>query len=392
VREVPLGECCEVVSGGTPKTADAAYWDGHIPWATPKDLSELGFRYIDQTARNITGSGLAHSGAQMLPPRSVLLSSRAPIGLVAINTVPMATNQGFKSLVPDPTHVDASYLAWWLQSHTKRLQAMGNGATFKEISKSTVARLKIPLPPLGMQHRIAQTLDKADGLRERQRMVSAGIAIVTFSTFRSMFGDPVAPNARWEKRALNEVTTDIRIGPFGTALHRSDYVENGVPVINPMHIGPGGIRPDPQFAVSDTKHAQLQAHQLREGDIVLGRRGEMGRCSVVESQHAGMLCGTGSMILRPDTRSIDATFLQAVLSSPSMRDRLARSSSGVTMANLNKNQVGSQLLSIPPLQLQARYAQLARRVRALAERHISTAARLDELFASLQHRAFAGEL
>ena len=105
-----LAEVATIISGATPKTGVAEFWDGGIPWATPKDLSELGTATIARTPRTISDAGLRSCGATILPAGSVLFSSRAPIGHVAINAVPMATNQGFKSLVPKAGKLNAVYL------------------------------------------------------------------------------------------------------------------------------------------------------------------------------------------------------------------------------------------------------------------------------------------
>jgi type I restriction enzyme S subunit len=123
--EVPLGDVATIVSGATPKTSREEYWDGDICWATPQNLSDLGTKYISDTPRKLTAAGLKSCSASILPAGSVLLSSRAPIGLVAINRVPMATNQGFKSLVPDDSRLYASYLYWWLVTNRSRLEKMG---------------------------------------------------------------------------------------------------------------------------------------------------------------------------------------------------------------------------------------------------------------------------
>jgi type I restriction enzyme S subunit len=133
-----LGSCCEIVSGATPKTGVPEYWDGDVLWATPKDLSDLEGKYIHETPRKITQTGLRNCAASLLPAGSVLLSSRAPIGHVAINTNPMATNQGFKSLVPRHDRVDAGYLYYWLRANRSFLESLGNGATFKEVSKNVI--------------------------------------------------------------------------------------------------------------------------------------------------------------------------------------------------------------------------------------------------------------
>src|SRR5699024_11501251 len=130
------------------------YWDGDIEWATPADLSKLDGAYITHTPRKLTSAGLQSCASRLLPAGSVLLSSRAPIGHTAINTVPMATNQGFKSLVPGP-YVYAKFLYHWLTSKTSYLQSLGNGATFQELSKATTCQIKVPLPSLDEQRRIA---------------------------------------------------------------------------------------------------------------------------------------------------------------------------------------------------------------------------------------------
>jgi type I restriction enzyme, S subunit len=156
--EVALGDCCEVVGGATPKTGEPTYWDGEIDWATPKDLSNLNSAYIRSTPRKLTDVGLQSCSAALLPADSVLLSSRAPIGHVAINTVPMATNQGFKSLIPDKSQVDSKYLFYWLRANNNYLQSLGRGATFKEVSKRIVQKITVPLPPLEEQRRFRDAI------------------------------------------------------------------------------------------------------------------------------------------------------------------------------------------------------------------------------------------
>jgi len=183
-----LGQCCEIVSGATPSTGDENYWDGDICWATPKDLSGLEGHYISDTPRKLTKTGLTSCSATVLPPNSVLFSSRAPIGHVAINTVPMATNQGFKSFVPGPD-VDAKFLFHWLRANRSFLESLGVGATFKEVSKAVVTKIEIPLPTLPEQRRIAAILDKADALRTKRREALAQLDRLAESIFMEMFGN-----------------------------------------------------------------------------------------------------------------------------------------------------------------------------------------------------------
>ena len=200
-----IGEVCEVVSGATPKTGKPEFWDGNVPWVTPKDLSELGQKYLSDTPRKITRAGLKSCSARMLPAQSVLFSSRAPIGLVAINTLPVCTNQGFKNLVPRFDLVSPDFLFWWLKTQEKHIQSKGRGATFKEVSKKIVEDLQISLPPLAEQKRLAGILDAADALRGKRREALAQLDTLLQSTFLDMFGNPVTNPMGWETYALGEV-------------------------------------------------------------------------------------------------------------------------------------------------------------------------------------------
>jgi type I restriction enzyme, S subunit len=187
---VRLDECTRIVGGSTPSTSRADYWDGNINWATPKDLSGLNSIYIAETPRKITQAGLASCSAEIIPVNSVLFSSRAPIGHVAINSKPMATNQGFKSFVPDRNQLSSGFLYWWLRSNRSYLESLGNGATFKEVSKAVVSRILIPLPPLNVQRRIAAILDQADVLRRKRREAVQHLRELPTIIFDQMVGRP----------------------------------------------------------------------------------------------------------------------------------------------------------------------------------------------------------
>jgi type I restriction enzyme, S subunit len=203
-KQTTLGEVAEIVSGATPKSDVPVYWDGAISWATPTDLSGLSCKHIDKTSRTISEAGLNACSARMLPPQSVLFSSRAPIGLVAINTTPMATNQGFKSFVPKP-ELNADFLFWWLKSNRKQLADLGNGATFKEVSKAVVSRVPFPLPPVDEQRRIAAILDKADDIRRKREKILAFADDLLKSMFLDMFGDPNTNTGRYPTAPVKQL-------------------------------------------------------------------------------------------------------------------------------------------------------------------------------------------
>jgi len=387
-----LGEIAEIVSGATPTTSVGEYWGGGIPWVTPKELNGLEGPSIASTERTLTEAGMKSCAASLLPPQSVLLSSRAPIGLVAINDVSMATNQGFKSLVPDGDRVDAKFLYWWLRCHRARLEAMGNGATFKEVSKKVVDGVAIDLPPTEEQRRIAAVLDAAETLRTKRRQALTKLDELPRAVFHEVFGDPVRNERGWPLHTLRDVCLKIQIGPFGSLLHKSDYVEGGIPLVNPMHIVGGTIRPHRRQTISLQKYAQLEAYCMEVGDVVMGRRGEMGRVAIVGECEAGFLCGSGSLYLRPDPDSVTSPYIAAALSSARGRRRLENSAQGVTMLNLNSEIVGGFELGLPPIELQREFSTTLMAQGELKAGLRGHATALDTLFASLQQRAFRGEL
>ena len=149
-----------VVGGGTPKTNTPSYWDGEIPWLTPADLSGYTAMYISSGGRKITKDGLKTSSAQLMPQGTVLYSSRAPIGYVAISANPITTNQGFKSVVPYNFSM-SEYLYYCLKTRTPDIEQRATGTTFKEISGSAMAETIVPLPPLAEQQRIVDSLHTA---------------------------------------------------------------------------------------------------------------------------------------------------------------------------------------------------------------------------------------
>lgn len=294
---IKIKECCTVVGGATPKRDVPEYWGNDFPWITPKDISNLDQPVLADAPEYISQAGYDSAATYMLPKGAILLTSRAPIGNVAIAGREMCTNQGFKSLVPGKG-VDSKYLYYCMKRMAPKLESIGNGATFKEVSKTIVEGFEIPLPPLKEQKRLAAILDKADAFR-RKRQQAIQLADEFFrSVFLDMFGDPVNNSMGWKIEKLGDIAK-IQIGPFGTQLHKEDYIEGGIPLINPTHIVGNGIRPSMNLTVSNDKYLELPEYHLKVGDIVMGRRGEMGRCAVITEKENGWVCGTGSLYIRP---------------------------------------------------------------------------------------------
>ena len=268
----------------------------------------------------------------------------------------------------------------------------GVGGSLLRARPAFVSKIKIPLPPLPEQKRIAQILDKADELRQKRQQSIEKLDELLQATFIDMFGDPLTNQKNWEiSKLVNEIEL-IQIGPFGTQLHQEDYVENSIPLINPSHIRNGKIFPDNKLTVSEEKYHQLPQYHMKTNDVIVGRRGEMGRCAVVTERENGYFCGTGSLFLRMNEKNLNATFLSFILSSNSIKKLLENSSQGVTMANLNKKIVSEIPLIMPNIDLQSKFGEFVDSINLQKQRLKVQSKQQENLFQSLQKRAFNGEL
>lgn len=163
-----LGNQAKIVGGGTPKTSEPSFWNGNVPWITPKDLSVSNSLTIRNGERFITEEGLKNSSAEMLPAETVLFTSRAPIGYLAIAKNPLCTNQGFKNFICGSNLVPL-YLLFYLDQIMDVVKGMASGATFKEISASTAKQIPILCPPLRLQEEFADKVEQINQNLEVQR-------------------------------------------------------------------------------------------------------------------------------------------------------------------------------------------------------------------------------
>ncbi len=175
-KSYKLSEIGTVVGGATPSTKVAENYDGDIPWITPKDLSNFSGRFIEHGERNITQQGFDSCSCQMLPKDSVLFSSRAPIGYVAIAAVPLCTNQGFKSVIPNEKIVDPRFLYYLLKFNKERIAEMGSGTTFMEVSGGVMKNVEVCLPELTVQKRAAEILSSIDDIIELNNRINHNLA------------------------------------------------------------------------------------------------------------------------------------------------------------------------------------------------------------------------
>ena len=187
MKKVKLGEVCEIVTGSTPKSTNPDYWNGEYKWITPAEISDDDFIIVD-TQRKISKLGIEKTGLKSFPIGTVLLSSRAPIGKVAIAGCEMYCNQGFKNFICS-NEINNEYLYYFLKSRKNFLNNIGRGATFKEISKSIISNIEIILPSYDVQCTQTQNLKKIDNLIYLRKKVIKEYQLLVKSRFNEMFGD-----------------------------------------------------------------------------------------------------------------------------------------------------------------------------------------------------------
>jgi type I restriction enzyme S subunit len=385
IAHVKLGDCCDIVSGATPSTEVKKYWGGDIFWATPKDLSSLDSKYLHDTAQKLTQAGYESCSARIMPAGSVLFSSRAPIGHVAMNAVPMCTNQGFKSLVPDPGRLSSDYLYHWLRANKIYLQSLGNGATFKEISKSTISAVEIPLPPVIEQQRIAMILDKADALRAKRREAIARLDQLLKSVFVETFGDPNGSSTRWPVCGLAEVT-EFQEGP---GILAKDFREEGVPLIRMAGLNAGRVSLKGCNFVDDQMVAKKWSHfRLVAGDILLLTSASFGNPAVVDAEAAGSIFYTGIIRFKPSTDKVDAGYLKHFLASPWFSRQSSAMASGAVIKHFGPTHLRQMTMPVPPIDVQQRFVRFAQRIEEIHMSAYGSTRSLDQLFDSLQQRLF----
>ena len=293
------------------------------------------------------------------------------------------------------SRADPTYLCWMLNYSplvVAQIRAKSHGAIMAGFNSSLLKSLRIPLPPLAEQKRIAVILDAADALRAKRRQALAQLDTLLQSTFLDMFGDPVTNPMGWKTPALSEVTDEIYRYPtyFGIV-----YENEGVPEIRGELIGKGGkLDTDPSKLrfIAQATSDKFPRTQLAAGDLVMSVRGTIGKIGIVPAEliNANM---TANLIRISSARSIiDPVFLLHLALGPYFLDQLSRASSSTTIKTIKSLDIKAIPIPLPPLDLQRRFSAIVESVECQKASQRAHLDELDTLFASLQSRAFRGDL
>ena len=271
-----------------------------------------------------------------------------------------AYNVAIVKTIPDEQVVSKKYLYWYLNSQyfQRFISNVGSRAAQAGFNKNDLGAAQIPLVDKERQEEICEVLEKANKLISLRKQQLAKLDELIKALFVEIFGDPVSNPLHWKKVKLSELA-DLKIGPFGSLLHKEDYVTGGHPLVNPSHIISGKIIVDNDLTLTEGKYFELSAYHLKKNDVILGRRGEMGRCAVVNEE--GLLCGTGSLLIRTNG-TVTADYIQKIISFPTFKKTIEDMAVGQTMPNLNVPIVSNFMIIVPPLSVQKNYYDFVERV------------------------------
>jgi len=372
---VRLGDVFSVETGTTPSTKREEYWEnGTINWLTPTDLSKLnGKIYISGSERKITEKALKDYNLTLSPKGSIIVSTRAPVGYVAVLDVDTTFNQGCKGLIPKSSEINTEFYCYYLLAIKQRLEQLSGGSTFKELSKNALKNLKIPLPPLPEQQKIAEilsTVDKAiqkvDEAIEKTERLKKGLMqeLLTKGIGHTEFKDTEIGRIpkEWDVVKLKELTdkeNDIVAGPFGSNLKVCDYREEGVPIIRLQNIERNRfINKDLKF-ISPEKAEELRYHSFKAGDIILAKLGDpIGKTCIVPNYLEYGIVVADVVRIRLSPEKANKYFFTYILNSSICLNQLRKETIGSTRPRVNISQVRNLKVPLPPLEEQRKIAEI----------------------------------
>ena len=338
----PIGEVAEVVGGGTPSTQVPKYWGGDINWLTPTEVGSG--KYVSDSNRKLTNSGLQNSSASMLPKGTILLTSRAGIGDLGILESPACTNQGFQSLICSD-NVDHEFLYYVMLTKRSELERKGSGSTFLEITPSEVKSLLIALPGLKEQYMISEVLSDSDSqIHNLEKLISKKRDIKQGTMQELLTGKTRLPgfSDEWIKTTLGDVCSSITDGTHYTP----KYVEFGIPFYSVENVTQNNF--DDTKYISQKEHNQLTRRCKPErGDILLTRIGSLGKTKLINWDVDASIYV--SLALLKPRHEIYSDFLYAYTqSSQFVIDLENRSLLNASPKKINMNEINEIPIKLPP--------------------------------------------
>ena len=390
-----LKDLCIMKSGGTPSRKNPSFYEGEIPWAKISDLEFSPDGYIHDTKEHITQEALASINNRFFDAGTLFLAMYGSVGKTGISKIPMTTNQAILGIsIKEKDLLDINYLKYWFKTIKQRLLNRAVGAALPNISLTIVKELKIPLPPLDQQKKMAAILDAADAYRQKTKALIEKYDELTQSLFLDMFGDPVTNPKGWDVNFLKKITTKIGSGatPRGG---KQAYKKEGVSLIRSMNVYDNRFKYKNLAFIDEDQAAKLKNVIVEKGDVLFNITGaSICRSSVVPDDVLPARVNQHVSILRPITSIITSKFLSRFLISENVKTKLlgVGSGGGAVMEAITKEQLQNIEVIIPPLELQHEFTSRVKSIEAQKTQAQASLAQAEDLFNSLLQRAFKGEL
>ena len=397
VNKIKIGDFCKTGSGGTPSRSNTAFFqNGTIPWVKSGELKN---RFVTEVEEYITEEAVKKSSAKIVSKNSLLLAMYgATVGEVSQLLFDATTNQAICNILPDPEICDVNYLYRYLQFSKPLLLNRRVGGGQPNISQGVIKDLEVPLPPLSEQKRISKILDKADELRQKRQQSIEKLDELLQTTFIDMFGDPVSNPKGWETKPLKNFALKVQSGntPKGG---KENYLKEGITFFRSQNVWKNKIIYDDIAFIDEETHKKMLGSSLKHKDILMTKTGRintenssLGRAAIYlgEDDKANL---NGHVYLIRLSEKVNPFFILSILTLPSYYEYIrSLCVGGIDKRQLNKEHIESFSIIYPPIELQDKFAKIKQNIEQQKQILIKQLEQQENLFQSLQQRAFNGEL
>lgn len=394
VATAPLRDLCEEIVVGHVGPSSGHRDEDGVPFLMGKNVGE-GHLKLDSLERVTPAFHQAQKKSQVHPGDVLVVrigqsgqAAKVPESLVEANCSGLV-------VIKRPTKVLADYLVQFLNSPVGRQQSLAEtkGSTRQTLNTKSVAEAMIPVPSLTEQRRIADILDRVDVLRAKRREVLTGLDSLAHSIFLDMFGNPATNPKGWPSKPLGQLATKFSDGPFGSNLKSSHYTEDGIRVVRLQNIGVGTFLNTDKAFISEQHFATLKKHECLPGDVLVGTMGDPNLRACIQPEWLPIALNKADCVqVRPDAKICNGDYLCALLNEPETETMAHQLILGQTRLRISMGRLRELKVPVPPINIQTAFSERLRALQCLGHQADRSVAYLDNLFASLQHRAFQGEL
>ncbi|MHB0882999.1 restriction endonuclease subunit S [Paenibacillus sp. SEL1] len=390
IEVLKIKDVATVYSGTTPDTKSSENFLGEINWYTPAEINGIKPEYVYHSERKITEEARRKKSIPLLPKNTILLTSRAPIGKVAIAGSEFCTNQGFKNIVCDENKVIPKYLAYWLSNKKEFLNSLGRGATFKEISKKIVEEIKVPVPSIEVQRQVVMVLDNLNNIIEKRQSQITALDKLRHSLFLEMFGDPVMNPKKYSLKTLKDLCIKITDGTH----HSPPMVETGIPYISAKHLGKGYLDfySNPSYISKEDHDKIYKRCDPIKGDVLYIKDGATTGIAGINHYNFEFSMLSSLALIRTNDEQLNNHYLVYYLNNQRVKENVLSNMSGGAIKRLTIKKISDLSIVVPAIESQREFVGKIKKINKQKELLEYSLDEMNTLYNSLLQKAFKGEL